>query len=79
VPEPQADAEYRADMEQPQTDFTKLDDLVHLAERARVRDLLEQTPGDANLSRLFGGMNDEFDRRADCAWSKAVRKDRQPE
>lgn len=59
-----------------QTDYHELDDPEFLAERARVRDLLEQTPEDAEdhaeLAEVFEGMNDEFIRRARHAWSKAM-------
>jgi hypothetical protein len=58
-----------------QTDYRKLDDPDFLAERARVRDLLEKTPeesaGYPGLAQLFAEMDDEFIRRARCAWSKS--------
>ena len=58
------------------TDYRKLDDPEFLAERARVRELLEQTPEDAaehdQLAEVFAGMDEEFIRRARCAWSNSA-------
>lgn len=58
-----------------QTDYRELDDPEFLAERARVRDLLEKTPEESadypGIAQLFADMDAEFIRRARCAWSKA--------
>jgi len=57
---------------QQQTDFRKLDDPEFLAKRSRVRQQLEQLPGDhpgrPELAELYADMTDEFDRRARRAW-----------
>jgi len=56
-------------------DFTKLDDPGFLAERARVRELLEHCPENsadrAGLERVYAVMTQEFDRRARAAWTPA--------
>jgi hypothetical protein len=56
-------------------DFTRLDDPAFLAERARVRGLLEYEPqyavGRARLERLYAAMTEEFLRRARIAWTPA--------
>ena len=56
-------------------DFTHLDDPAFLAERARVRGLLEYDPqyavGRARLERLYAAMTEEFLRRARIAWTPA--------
>jgi hypothetical protein len=53
-------------------DFTGLDDPGFLAERARVRGLLEHQPensvGQAELARVYAAMTEEFCRRARIAW-----------
>jgi hypothetical protein len=52
--------------------FTDLDDPGFLAERARVRGLLEHQPensiGRAQLERVYAAMTEEFCRRARIAW-----------
>jgi hypothetical protein len=56
-------------------DFHDLDDRAFLAERRRVRELLEYCPESsadrADLERAYGAMTDEFDRRARGAWASA--------
>ena len=56
-------------------DFTKLDDPAFLAERARIRGLLEHRPenavGRADLERLYQAMTEEFCRRAGLKWTIA--------
>jgi hypothetical protein len=56
-------------------DFTKLDDPAFLAERARIRGLLEHRPenaaGRADLDRLYQAMTEEFCRRAGLKWTIA--------
>jgi hypothetical protein len=56
-------------------DFRQLDDPAFLAERARLRGLLEHVPTNAvdrtRLERLYEAMNQEFDRRARIAWTEA--------
>jgi hypothetical protein len=55
------------------TEYRKLNDPEFLAERARVRGLLERTPeqsaGRAPLAVLYAGMTAEFDHRAGQAWA----------
>lgn len=54
--------------------FTDLDDPEFLAERARVRDEVEQTPvpvRSAELLARYQALNDEFIRRARAAWAQA--------
>jgi hypothetical protein len=55
-------------------DFRQLDDPAFLAERARVRGLLEHVPTNAvdrtRLERVYEAMNQEFDRRARIAWTE---------
>jgi hypothetical protein len=57
------------------SDLTKLDDPAFLAERARIRRLLEEAPDNAagrgELQRLYEAMTDEFCRRARGAWTPA--------
>lgn len=59
-----------------ETDYRELNDPEFLAERARVRDLLGQTPEEApehdQLAERFAEMEEEFIRRARCAWSKSA-------
>lgn len=54
--------------------FTELDDPDFLAERARVRGLLEDQPensvGRAELERVYEAMTAEFCRHARIAWQK---------
>lgn len=56
-------------------DYSELDDPAFLAERARVRDLLEHAPEQsvarAYLGRVFAALDEEFDRRARAAWARA--------
>jgi hypothetical protein len=56
-------------------DFSRLDDPAFLAERARVRGLLEYEPetavGRPELERLYAAMTEEFLRRARIAWAPA--------
>jgi hypothetical protein len=55
-------------------DFRQLDDPAFLAERARLRGLLEYVPTDAldrtELERMYEATNREFDRRAGIAWTE---------
>jgi hypothetical protein len=55
-------------------DLTQLDDPVFLAERRRVRELLEHTPEhevSPSLRERFELLNAEFLRRARLAWTRA--------
>jgi hypothetical protein len=56
------------------TAFAQLDDPAFLAERARVRGFLgnqpEDSPGRAELERVFEAMTAEFLRRARVAWTQ---------
>jgi hypothetical protein len=55
-------------------EFTEMDDPEFLAERRKVRDLIERTPADEQSSELiarYQRLNDEFIRRASAAWAKA--------
>jgi hypothetical protein len=55
-------------------DFGQLDDPELPAERRRVREELEHTPGQAaspELTARYEKLNDEFLRRAGIAWSQA--------
>jgi hypothetical protein len=56
-------------------DFRQLDDPAFLAERARLRGLLQHVSANAvdraRLERLYEAMNQEFDRRARIAWTEA--------
>jgi hypothetical protein len=58
-----------------QFDFRELDDPEFLAERRRVREVLEDTPeespGRAGLVAAYEAMSTEFDRRAARAWTAA--------
>lgn len=60
-------------------DFTELDDPAFLAERARVRQLLEHQPEQAidrdGLERLYDAMTEEFCRRAGIKWARLVSGD----
>ena len=50
-------------------DFAKMDDPEFLAERARVREQLDQiSEVSAELAARYQRLNDEFDRRASAAW-----------
>jgi hypothetical protein len=55
-------------------DFAKLDDPSFLAERARLRGLLEDQPGDgtgyAELQQRYDAMTAEFCRRARITWTR---------
>jgi hypothetical protein len=59
--------------------FTELDDPAFLAERARVRRLLEHQPEQAidrdGLERLYDAMTEEFCRRAGIKWARRVSGD----
>jgi hypothetical protein len=53
-------------------DVSQLDDPEFLAERVRIRELLEHTPArevDPGLTARYQRLNDEFVRRARLAWS----------
>jgi hypothetical protein len=55
-------------------DFTQLDDPAFLAERRRVRSLIEGTPADEQSPELverYRRLDDEFLRRASAAWAQA--------
>lgn len=63
-----------------QQDLAALDDVEFLAERGRVRDLIESGPdGDLSpeLTARYWQLNAEFDRRARAAWQTAVRENGQ--
>jgi hypothetical protein len=56
-------------------DFTRLDDPAFLAERRRVRELLEHTPAhelSAGLADRYQRLNEEFLRRARLAWTASA-------
>lgn len=58
-------------------DFTAMDDPEFLAERSRVRDELEHTPGhavSAELAARYQRLDDEFIRRARIARTRQVRE-----
>jgi hypothetical protein len=61
-------------MSEEHQDLATLDDVAFLAERRRVRTLIEATP-DGELSPVLAAryqrLNDEFDRRARAAWAPA--------
>jgi hypothetical protein len=68
VPEPPKDKAMTSD-----EDFTQLSDPVFLAERRRVRELLERTPEhevSASLADRYERLTDEFLRRARLAWTQ---------
>lgn len=50
-----------------------MDDPLLLAERRRVRELLEHEPetGSPELAGLYDALTAEFDRRASAEWGKA--------
>ena len=53
-------------------DLTTMDDHEFLAERRRVRALVERTPPDEQspqLTAYYQRLNDEFIRRASAAWA----------
>jgi hypothetical protein len=56
-------------------DFHALDDPAFLAERRRVRELLEHCPENSadrtDLEQVYAAMTDEFDCRARGAWAPA--------
>jgi hypothetical protein len=61
-------------MNEPASDFTQLDDLAFIAERRRVREVLEHTPEHAvtpEMTARYQAMNEEFLRRARLAWTQA--------
>jgi hypothetical protein len=54
-------------------DFTQLSDPAFLAERRRVRELLERTPEhevSASLTDRYARLTDEFLKRARLAWTQ---------
>jgi len=58
--------------EAPCDDFTLLDDLAFIAERRRVREVLEHAPEHAvspEMIARYRAMNEEFLRRARLAWT----------
>jgi hypothetical protein len=60
-------------------DFRQLDDPAFLAERARLRGVLEHVPENSvdrvKLQGLYEAMNREFDRRARIAWTEPSKGD----
>jgi hypothetical protein len=58
--------------------FAKLDDPAFLAERSRVRGLLEHpsenSAARADLERVYAAMTEEFLRRASLAWTQASKE-----
>ena len=64
-------------MTEEQPDLATLDDVAFLAERGRVRDLIESGPDGGQspeLTERYWQLNAEFDRRARAAWKKAARE-----
>jgi len=61
-------------MQQPQSDFTTLDDPQLFEERRHVREELERLPEHhvdrASLAELLDALTEEFDRRARSAWQQ---------
>jgi hypothetical protein len=55
------------------SDIKKMDDPLLLAERRRVRELLEHAPetGSLELAGLYDALTAEFYRRASVEWGKA--------
>ena len=63
-------------MTEEQLDLATLDDVTFLAERRRVRSLIECAPdGDESpeLTERYRQLNAEFDRRARAAWKTAAK------
>jgi hypothetical protein len=62
-------------MQQPTTDFTRLDDPQFFEERRHVREKLERLPEHhadrAMLTDLYAAMTTELDRRAASAWQQS--------
>jgi hypothetical protein len=55
-------------------DLTTMDDPEFLAERRRIRIMVERTPPherSPELTARYQRLNDEFDRRARAAWARA--------
>lgn len=70
APQPQAERF----PEMPDSDVARLNDPDFFAERQRVRELLDgQPPGTVSeeLTARYQALNDEFERRAQQAWSAA--------
>ena len=64
-------------MTEEQLDLAKLDDVTFLAERGRVRGLIECTPEGgqkAELVERYWQLNAEFDRRARAAWTQVTKE-----
>jgi hypothetical protein len=58
-------------------DFTQLDDPAFLAERRRVRGLIEGAPADEQSPELtdrYRRLDDEFLRRAAAAWRRPAKE-----
>ncbi len=67
-------------MTEEQPDLARLDDVAFLAERRRVRGLIECAPDDSQspeLTERYRQLNAEFDRRARAAWKTAARENGQ--
>jgi hypothetical protein len=63
-------------MTEEQLDLATLDDVAFLAERRRVRSLIECAPGgdeSPELTERYRQLNAEFDRRARAAWKTAAK------
>jgi hypothetical protein len=62
-------------MQQPTTDFTRLDDPQFFEERRHVREKLERLPEHhvdrASLADLYEAMTREFEQRAASAWQQS--------
>lgn len=60
-----------------QLDLAALDDVAFLAERRRVRGLIECASGDGQspeLTERYRQLNAEFDRRARAAWRQVAKE-----
>jgi hypothetical protein len=60
-----------------QLDLATLDDVAFLAERRRVRGLIECAPDDGQspeLTERYRQLNAEFDRRARAAWRQVAKE-----
>jgi hypothetical protein len=67
-------------MTEEQLDLATLDDVAFLAERRRVRGLIESEPDGGSspeLTERYWQLNAEFDRRARAAWKTAARENGQ--
>jgi len=62
-------------MQQPTTDFSRLDDPQFFEERCHVREKLERLPEHhadrASLTDLYAAITTELDRRAASAWQQS--------